>query len=206
MDSTSALGARAGGAAVAVTTVPVIQRDLDVTLEAIGTVMPLASVDVKPQTSSVVTRVHIQEGQFVKAGELLFTLDPRPDQASVSKVRAQMVKDEAVLADAQRQLARSRELMAKNFISQGALDSAQAQVDAQQANLVADKAALDAAQLALSYTSVRASSSGRLGLSTCLRVLWFRPTRRHWSLSPNWTPSILALACRSGTWMQFWRG
>lgn len=163
MDSTSALGARAGGAAVAVTTVPVIQRDLDVTLEAIGTVMPLASVDVKPQTSSVVTRVHIQEGQFVKAGELLFTLDPRPDQASVSKVRAQMVKDEAVLADAQRQLARSRELMAKNFISQGALDSAQAQVDAQQANLVADKAALDAAQLALSYTSVRASSSGRLG-------------------------------------------
>ena len=163
VDSTSALGARAGGAAVAVTTVPVIQRDLDVTLEAIGTVMPLASVDVKPQTSSVVTRVHIQEGQFVKAGELLFTLDPRPDQASVSKVRAQMVKDEAVLADAQRQLARSRELMAKNFISQGALDSAQAQVDAQQANLVADKAALDAAQLALSYTSVRASSSGRLG-------------------------------------------
>jgi RND family efflux transporter MFP subunit len=93
----------------------------------------------------------------------LFTLDPRPDEANVARVRAQMVKDETVLADAQRQLARSRDLMAKNFISQGALDSSQAQVDAQAANLVADRAALDAAQLALSYNSVRASGAGRLG-------------------------------------------
>jgi RND family efflux transporter MFP subunit len=158
-----AASGRAGGAPVAVTTVAARKRDLDVTLEAIGTVVPLASVDVKPQTNSVVTRVHVQEGQFVKAGDLLFTLDPRPDEANVAKMRAQMVKDEAMLADAQRQLVRSRDLMAKNFISQGALDTAQAQVDAQQANLVADKAALEAAQLALSYISVRATSPGRLG-------------------------------------------
>jgi RND family efflux transporter MFP subunit len=111
----------------------------------------------------VVTRVHIKEGQFVRAGELLFTLDPRPDEANVAKVRAQMLKDEAVLADAQRQLARSKDLVAKNFISQGALDSIQAQVDAQLANLVADRAALDAARLALSYNTVRASGAGRLG-------------------------------------------
>jgi RND family efflux transporter MFP subunit len=154
---------RAPGGPVAVTTAAARQRDLDVSLEVIGTVTPLSSVEVKPQISSVVTRVHIQEGQFVKAGDLLFTLDPRPDQANVAKVRAQMAKDEAVLADAQRQLARSRDLMSKNFVSQGALDSSQAQVDAQLANLVADRAALDAAQLALSYNSVRASSSGRLG-------------------------------------------
>jgi RND family efflux transporter MFP subunit len=74
-----------------------------------------------------------------------------------------MVKDQAVLADAQRQLARSRDLLAQGFISQGALDSNQAQVDAQLANLVADRAALDAAQLALSYNSVRAAGAGRLG-------------------------------------------
>jgi RND family efflux transporter MFP subunit len=134
-----------------------------VALEAIGTVTPLSSVDVKPQTNSLVTRVHVKEGQFVKAGELLFTLDGRADEANVAKVRAQMVKDQAVLADAQRQLARSRDLLAQGFISQGALDSSQAQVDAQLANLVADRAALDAAQLALSYNSVRAASAGRLG-------------------------------------------
>lgn len=139
------------------------KRDFDIHIEAIGTVTPAASVDVKPQINSVVTKVHIKEGQFVKAGELLFTLDPRPDEANVAKVRAQMAKDEAVLADAQRQLLRSRDLLAKNFISQGALDTSAAQVDAQLANLVADKAALDAAQLALSYNSVRASGAGRLG-------------------------------------------
>ena len=154
---------RVAAAPISVTTTIAKQRDFDVALEAIGTVTPLSSVDVKPQINSVVTQVHVKEGQFVKAGDLLFTLDARPDVANVAKVRAQMVKDQAVLDDAQRQLARSRDLMAKSFISQGALDTAQAQVDSQMANLVADRAALDAAQLALSYNSVRASGAGRLG-------------------------------------------
>jgi RND family efflux transporter MFP subunit len=154
---------RAPAGPIAVTTAVAKVRDFEVRLEAIGTVTAMSSVDVKPQTNSVVTRVHVQEGQYVKAGDLLFTLDPRPDEANVAKMRAQMVKDEAVLADAQRQLARSRDLMAKNFISQGALDTSQAQVDAQRANLLADRAALEAAQLALSYTMVRASGAGRLG-------------------------------------------
>lgn len=154
---------RASGVPVSVTTALAKKRNFEVALEAIGTVTPMSSVDVKPQTSSVVTRVHVKEGQFVKAGDLLFTLDTRPDEANVAKVRAQLSKDEAVLADAQRQLARSRDLLAKSFISQGALDTSQAQVDAQLANLLADRAAIDAAQLALSYNTVRASGAGRLG-------------------------------------------
>jgi RND family efflux transporter MFP subunit len=161
--SAPASASRPTGGPVSVTTAVAKKRDFDVNIEAIGTVTPVASVDVKSQTNSVVTRVHIKEGQFVKAGELLFTLDPRPDDANVAKVRAQIRKDEAVLADAQRQLVRNKDLMAKNFISQGALDTAQAQVDAQLANLVADRAALDAALLALSYNSVRASGAGRAG-------------------------------------------
>lgn len=72
---------------------------------------PVSSVDIKPQVSSVLTRVHITEGQFVKAGQLLFTLDPRPDMANVAKIRAQIAKGESVLADAQRQLTRSRDLL-----------------------------------------------------------------------------------------------
>jgi RND family efflux transporter MFP subunit len=161
--SAPASASRSTGAPVSVTTAVANKRDFDVNIETIGTITPVASVDVKSQTSSVVTRVHIKEGQFVKAGELLFTLDPRPDSANVAKARAQLAKDEALLADAQRQLARSRDLMAKGFISQGALDSTQSQVEAQAANLVADRAALDAAQLALSYNSVRASGAGRAG-------------------------------------------
>ena len=154
---------RSPGAPVAVTTVTAIQRDFEVALDAIGTVTPMASVDVKPQINSVITQVHVKEGQFVKTGERLFTLDTRPDEANVAKARAQLAKDQAVLDDAQRQLARNRDLLAKAFISQGAVDSSQAQVDAQKANLVANRAAVDAAQLALSYTSVRASGAGRLG-------------------------------------------
>lgn len=161
--SAPASAARAPGQPISVTTSVAVERDFEVALEAIGTVTPLSSVDVKPQTNSLVTRVHVKEGQFVKAGELLFTLDARSDEANLAKVRAQMVKDQAVLADAQRQLGRSRDLLAQGFISQGALDSSQAQVDAQLANLVADRAALDAAQLALSYNSVRAAGAGRLG-------------------------------------------
>ncbi len=158
-----ASGARGNTGPVSVTTAVAKKRDFDVSIEAIGTVTPVASVDVKPQVSSVLTRVHVKEGQFVRAGELLFTLDTRPDEANVAKVRAQMAKDESLLADAQRQLTRSRDLLAKGFVSQGAVDSSQAQMDAQLANLVADKASLDAAQLGLSYNRVKASGAGRLG-------------------------------------------
>ena len=98
-----------GGPPVSVTLVTAKARSLPVLLEVTGTVVPVASVDVRPQVSSVVTQVHVREGQFVRAGELLFTLDSRSDEANVAKMRAQMAKDEAALADAKRQLARSRE-------------------------------------------------------------------------------------------------
>ena len=154
---------RSAGAPVAVTTVAATQRDFEVALDAIGTVTPMASVEVKPQINSVITQVHVKEGQFVKTGDRLFTLDTRPDEANVAKARAQLAKDQAVLDDAQRQLTRNRDLLAKGFISQGAVDTSQAQVESQKANLVANRASVDAAQLALSYTSVRASGAGRLG-------------------------------------------
>jgi len=153
----------AGAAAVSVSSVRAEKRDYDVQLEATGTVMPLNSVDVKPQVSSVVTKVHIREGQFVKAGEPLFTLDARADEANVSKARAQMEKDLAALADAQRQLTRSRELLAQNFVSQGAVDTNQALVDAQKAAVNADRAAVEAAKVGLSFSRIVTPSAGRAG-------------------------------------------
>ncbi|MBK6999486.1 MAG: efflux RND transporter periplasmic adaptor subunit [Rhodoferax sp.] len=156
----------AGKAPVAVVTVPARQGDLDVVLEAIGSVTALASVEVKAQTTGVITQVHVREGQFVQAGQLLFTLDARADEANVARLDAQMARNKALLADAQRQLARSRDLVARNFISQGALDTNQAQVDAQSANLAADRAALAAAKLALAYNRVHAPAAGRLGAIT----------------------------------------
>ncbi|MDH5338318.1 MAG: efflux RND transporter periplasmic adaptor subunit [Rubrivivax sp.] len=148
---------------VSVTTVAAQRRDMPVQLNAIGSVVPLSSVDVRPQTTSLVAQVHVKEGQFVTAGQLLFTLDARADEANVARAAAQLARDEAALADAERQLARSRELLAQNFISQGALDTTQANVQSQAAAAAADKAALDAARLGLSYTRIKAPSAGRLG-------------------------------------------
>ncbi len=161
--SAPAGAASAPSAPVTVTTVRAQKRDLPVLLKASGIVTPLTSVDVRPQVTSAVSKVHIREGQFVKVGELLFTLDARADEANVAKARAQLARDNAALADAQRQLVRARQLLSQNFISQGALDTNQAQVDAQLAVIASDQAAIDAAKVALSYARITAPNAGRAG-------------------------------------------
>ncbi len=155
--------ASAGAPAVTVSTVRAQQRDLPVVLKATGTVMPLTSVDIKPQVSSVVSKVHIRDGQFVRAGELLFTLDARSDEANLAKARAQLAKDTAASKDAQRQLVRAQQLLAQNFVSQGAVDTAQTQLDSMAASLAADQAAIDAVNVALSYARILAPHAGRAG-------------------------------------------
>ena len=149
---------------VSVTTVRAQMRDLPVLLQTTGTVTPVSSVDIRAQLTSVVTKVHIKEGQFVKKGESLFTLDARADEANVARARAQLTKDEAGLADAQRQLTRNRQLLSQNFISQGAVDTVQALVESAAAVVAADKAALDAARVPVSYARIVAPSAGRIGI------------------------------------------
>ena len=156
-------GGGSGGGPVSVTSVRAQRRDVDVMLEATGTVAALNSVDIRSQVNSVITRVSIREGQFVKAGQLLFTLDARTDEANLARARAQLAKDEASLADAQRQLSRSKDLVAQNFISQSALDTNQTLVDTQQSAVVASRAAIGSVQIALSYDRIVAPAAGRAG-------------------------------------------
>ena len=158
-----AASAAGGGPPVSVMTVTVQKRDVDVMLEATGTVSSLNSVDVRPQIASVITKVQIKEGQFVNAGQPLFVLDARNDEVNVTKARAQLAKDQAALADAERQLARSQDLFKQNFISQGAVDTNQTLVESQQAVVAADKAAIESAQVGLSYSRIVAPAAGRAG-------------------------------------------
>ena len=151
------------GPPISVTTVVVQKKDVDVMLEATGTVTALNSVDIRPQIASTITKVQIKEGQFVSAGQPLFVLDARNDEVNVTKARAQLAKDQAALADAERQLARSKDLFAQNFISQGAVDTNQTLVDSQQAVVASDRAAIEAAQVALSYSRITAPAAGRAG-------------------------------------------
>ncbi|MDB5999300.1 MAG: putative efflux rane fusion protein precursor, partial [Rhizobacter sp.] len=158
-----AAGASGAGGAISVTTVKAVKRDYPVVLEANGTVAALNMVDVRPQVATVVTQVHIKEGQFVKAGQLMFSLDNRADQVNVTKAQAQLAQNQASLADAQRNLTRSTELLQQNFISQSAVDTAKTQVDAQTALVASDRAAIEAARVGLGYTRISAPSSGRAG-------------------------------------------
>ena len=156
--------APAAGGPVSVGTVRAEQRDVEVTLDATGTVASLNSVEVRPQVAAVVEKVHVREGQFVRAGEPLFTLDSRAVQTDVAKAQAQLQRDLASLADAERNLARSKELFAQNFVSRVAVDTNQTLVDAQRAAVAADRAAIEAARVNLSYTRIAAPYAGRAGL------------------------------------------
>jgi multidrug efflux system membrane fusion protein len=157
-------GARLGGGAPALVTLAQARKqDVPVTVQVNGSVVSLNSVDLRPQITNTVREVHVKEGQFVKAGQLLFSLDERADQANLAKARAQQLKDEATLADLQRQYKRSQELLAQNFISKSAADATLSQLEAQRAAVAADRAAVQAAQVALGYSTLRAPIAGRIG-------------------------------------------
>jgi RND family efflux transporter MFP subunit len=156
-------GKAAQAPSASVTTVAAKRMDVPVRLEANGYVSSLNSVDVRPQVSNLIAKVHIKEGQFVKAGDILFTLDDRADRVNLQKAEAQLAKDQASLADVERQLARSRELLGKGFIAQSAVDTVQTQVEAARATVRADQAAVEAARVTLGYDTIRAPSAGRAG-------------------------------------------
>lgn len=140
-----------------------LRQDVPVVLSASGSVTPVSSVVLHPQTTSTIRKVHIREGQSVKAGDLMFSLDDRSERANVDKAQAQIAREKAALADLERQYARSTQLFAQKFIAQGALDSQKAQLDAARAALGASSAALQAERVAASYSVIRAPLSGRVG-------------------------------------------
>ena len=148
------------------TTVNVVspqRQDVPVLLTANGTVSPISTVDLHSQTTSTIVKVHIKEGQFVKQGELMFSLDSRSENANVEKAQAQVMRDRATLADLERQYQRSMELLAQKFIAQGAVDTLRSQVEQARAVLNADIAAAQAVKVDASYTTIRAPMSGRVG-------------------------------------------
>jgi RND family efflux transporter MFP subunit len=161
--SATAASASAPLPPVTVTTVKAQKRDFPVNLQGNGIVTPLTQVDLRSQVTSTVRQVHFADGQFVRAGQLLFSLDARTDEANLAKARAQLAKDQASLADAKRQFERAHQLFAQNFISQGAVDTAQTLVESATASTVADQAAIEASKVSLSFDRISAPISGRAG-------------------------------------------
>jgi RND family efflux transporter MFP subunit len=138
-------------------------RDVPEVIAVTGFVTPLNVVDIRPQVTSTVRRIDIKEGQTVQTGQRMFTLDDRGDAANADKANAQTAKDQALLDDARRTLARNRDLKARGFVSQSVVDSAQSNVDALIATLQADRAAMTSAQVTVDYSAIKAPMSGRVG-------------------------------------------
>jgi RND family efflux transporter MFP subunit len=137
--------------------------DVPVRLTANGTVTALQSVEVRAQISATIKAVHIKEGQFVKRGERLFSLDVRTEDANLGKTEAQVSKTRADLGNAERNLARQRELFKQKFISQTALDAVQNQVDSLRAQLAADLATVKSSHVTRGFGEIIAPIAGRLG-------------------------------------------
>ena len=162
-DKAPQAAARGGGGAVPVTAAQVERRDVPVRLRTNGTAVALQSVDVRAQITSTVREVHIREGQSVARGDLMFSLDSRAEEANLRKAEAQVEKDRADLANAQRTLERQRQLFEQKFISQSALDAAQNQVETLKGQLAVDLAAVEGAKVALGNTRIHAAFAGRTG-------------------------------------------
>jgi multidrug efflux system membrane fusion protein len=141
----------------------VVQKDMPVNVKAVGTVEALSSVMVKPQIVGFLDQVHFQEGQNVKKGDLLFTIDPRPLQAELARVEANLAKDIAQAKTARELSARYENLVKKDYVTKEQYDQVRTSAEALEASAEADRAEVRNAKLQLSYATIRSPITGRTG-------------------------------------------
>jgi len=142
-------GKKAGGPQV-ITSVIVEKKDVPLIIEATGTTVSNSIVDIRPMVTNTVAKIHIKDGQEVKEGELLFTLDDRNDKANYERLKA-------LADDAQKQYLRAKELVEKNFISKAGLETSFA-------NAKSAASAARSAEVQLSFDSIRSPINGRAGI------------------------------------------
>lgn len=148
--------------AVPATVATAERKDFSVYYDSLGNVQAWNTVTVRSRVDGEIDKVAFQEGQFVKAGDLLIQIDPRPFQATLDQAVAKKAQDEADLVNLKRDLDR--------FVKAGPLASTQQQIDTQrsavkqqEALIAADAGAIDDAKVQLIYTTIRAPISGRMG-------------------------------------------
>ncbi|MBC3454514.1 efflux RND transporter periplasmic adaptor subunit [Pseudomonas mosselii] len=150
--------------AIPVRVVAVAQQDVPRYLSAIGSVLSLHSVEVRPQVEGVLTQVLVKEGQWVSQGDLLATLDDRAIRANLDQARAQLGQTQAQLQVGNVNLKRYQLLSTDDGVSKQTLDQQQALVNQLQATLKGNQAAIDNAAVQLSYTQIRSPVTGRVGI------------------------------------------
>ena len=155
-------GPNAGAQAVGVATVG--RGDMPVALNGLGTVTSLATVTIRSQISGYLVSVAFREGQIVQKGDLLAQIDPRLYQAALTQYQGQLQRDQALLRNAQLDLARYQKLNTQDSISRQTVDTAQSTVGQYEGMVKADQGLLDTQRTNLDYTRVTAPVGGRVGL------------------------------------------
>jgi RND family efflux transporter MFP subunit len=140
---------------------PLVQEVVDWD-DYVGRFEAIQNVEVKPRATGYLQAVHFTDGQYVRAGQLLFTIDPRPSQAALAQSQAQLARAQATLVNARTELARSRALAAQQAASREEVEQRQAAVRTGEADVAAARAAIRAQQLSVGFTRVLAPISGRI--------------------------------------------
>jgi len=157
-------GDRKGGdRALSVKTVPVAVRDFPRVIDLPGTLEAAQQVTIVAQVGGTVLQQHVQEGDAVRAGQALFSLDARPAQARIAQSQATLTGARAETAEAEKKLARLQPLMQSGYISRQEYDDARLALEAARARAGTARAELDAAQLEVQYAQIRAPIAGRVG-------------------------------------------
>jgi multidrug efflux system membrane fusion protein len=149
---------------VTVTVASAVKGSIGVYLDAIGTVTPVYTSSITAQASGIITAVHYKEGQFVKKGDALIDIDPRPYQAQLLEAQGALERDVNILAQAQMDLDRYRAAWARNGINKQLLDDQEKIVLQDQGTVKNDQGTVNYDQVQLSYCHVTAPIAGRVGL------------------------------------------
>src|SRR5438132_473905 len=152
------------GAPVPVGVSSVVKGNMPVTLSQLGTVIPLAMVTLKTQISGYLVQVAFKEGQLVNKGDFLAQIDPRPYQVALAQAEGQLAKDQALLKNAEIDLARYRTLVAQNSVARQTADTQVALVEQDRGTVQSDQAQVDTQKLNLTYCRIVAPVGGRVGL------------------------------------------
>ncbi|MBL8589623.1 MAG: efflux RND transporter periplasmic adaptor subunit [Methylobacteriaceae bacterium] len=142
----------------------VVRKAAPVRFDAIGTVQPAASVVLRPRVDSQIVEVLVADGASVKAGDVIARLDSRQIEAQIKQAEAALAKDLAALEQAQRDSARLTDLLTRGATTQLAVDNSKTAVQTQLALVASDRAALDNLRVQLTYYTLKAPISGRLGV------------------------------------------
>jgi multidrug efflux system membrane fusion protein len=150
-------------AAAPVRVAEVVRRDMSVVRRTPGTVIANTTVQVTARVQGVLDAANFKEGQFVKKGDLLFRIDPRPFEAALAQARAMLVRDQAQLKNADRDRLLYEHLNQIGAVSTQQRDTSVSNVEVLSATLAADEAAINIAQLNLGYTEIRSPVDGKTG-------------------------------------------